>query len=106
MTLTGPDQPVAAMLTGVVEGANLPVGLADGNDGFAQEIVHDPVAGFGQLGLPAGDVPHLRPHVFPLQPSELGAVVAITGYGVTAKKLRVPRIELFCPALRRSRKDP
>jgi hypothetical protein len=79
------DHAHAAMAAGIVERTNRAVLLPHRDHRFLQEIVHDEVAGLGDVGQASGDVPDARPEVVPFLLREFPRIVAVAGHGIAAK---------------------
>src|SRR3546814_1387138 len=74
------DQRCAAMLTGVVESADLALQIAHHQYGRSCVAGEEPAAGVRDLIDMAGVEPGALPHAFTLQLQELGIGVADAGY--------------------------
>ena len=90
------DQPHAAMRTGIIEGADRSVVLADAHHRFLEEIMHQEVAGFRDFGSAPGDMPDARPQPVPFLLRELPRVIALAGNRIAAQQRRIAPAERLC----------
>ncbi|MNN15349.1 hypothetical protein D3C81_1284510 [compost metagenome] len=81
------DHAIAAVLTNVVEGADVTVVVAQDEDRLATDLNGDHAARLRQLGHSASDMPDAGPHVIPLLLHELAGVVAIASDRVAAQEV-------------------
>src|SRR5580693_5992291 len=80
-----PNQPLPAMLTGVVERPDGAVVLHNAEHRLVQKVMDDVVTRFSQLADTAGDVPDASPEPVPFFLGELPRVVALAVHRIAAQ---------------------
>src|SRR5690348_506324 len=80
------------MAAHVLEGAQLAVVAVNDQHGIRAAAVLEVITWFGDVVDRAGELPHLRPHLFDLEPGEVRGVVTLSGHKGGALRRRSDRV--------------